>query len=58
MGCGAAQNQTPRCVKPTAVSGFTTAARKIVGKPTPTAFGQNQKQNRVHILLRVSAAFE
>jgi hypothetical protein len=45
MGCGAAQNQTPLCVKPTALSGFTTAARQIVGKPTPTAFGQ--KQNAV-----------
>jgi hypothetical protein len=44
MGSGAAPNQTPRCVKPAAFSGFTTAARQIVGKPTPTASGQNQKQ--------------
>jgi hypothetical protein len=48
-GCAAAPNQTPRRVKPTAFSGFTTAARRIVGKrnaarPTPTGFGQNQKQ--------------
>jgi hypothetical protein len=57
MGCGAAQNQTPRRVKTTAFSGFTTAARQFVGKPTPTAFGQNQKQQsrfRFPLTLRVS----
>jgi hypothetical protein len=44
MGCEAVPDQTSPYGRRIAFPGFAAGARQIVGKPTPTPFGQIQKR--------------